>query len=170
MKDCIRSLRGNRLFKIPRRRRPRKRRLKSEFAFFQSPSRILQLIYFVKLQGNPFWAEFLRTILSSERERKFSRRFLTSSIKGEIRHFPVYREVTAKKCTKKLDARAELLFCPFNLLLFWRFSLSSPSWHLKVPNSKSKSVRLHCRPSNMLTTILAWTGAVCFLRRDISGD
>ena len=132
VKDCIRSLRGNRLFKIPRRRRPRKRRLKSEFACFQSPSRILQLIYFVKLQGNPFWAEFLRTILSSERERKFSRRFLTSSIKGEIRHFPVYREVTVKKCTKKLDARAELLFCPFNLLLFWRFSLSSPSWHLKV--------------------------------------
>ena len=27
---------------------------------------------------------------------------------------------TAKKCTKKRDARAELLFCSLNLLLFWR--------------------------------------------------
>ena len=25
-----------------------------------------------------------------------------------------------KKCTKKRDARAELLFCSLNLLLFWR--------------------------------------------------
>ena len=30
------------------------------------------------------------------------------------------RAVTAKKCTKMRDARADLLFCPFNLLLFWR--------------------------------------------------
>ena len=43
------------------------------------------------------------------------------------------RAVTAKKCTKKRDARAELLFCLFNLLLFWTFSLLSPSWYLKVP-------------------------------------
>ena len=70
VKDCIRSLRGNRLFKIPRRRRPRKRRLKSEFAFFQSPSRILQLIYFVKLQGSSFWAEFLRTIFKFRKRKK----------------------------------------------------------------------------------------------------
>ena len=28
--------------------------------------------------------------------------------------------MTAEKCTKKRDARAELLFCLFNLLLFWR--------------------------------------------------
>ena len=27
---------------------------------------------------------------------------------------------TAKKCTKKRDARGELLFCSLNLLLFWR--------------------------------------------------
>ena len=27
---------------------------------------------------------------------------------------------TAKNCTKKCDARAELLFCSLNLLLFWR--------------------------------------------------
>ena len=45
---CIRE------FKIPRRRRPRKRRLKSEFAFFQSLSRLLQLIYFVKCKRTLF--------------------------------------------------------------------------------------------------------------------
>ena len=28
--------------------------------------------------------------------------------------------MTAKKCKKKRDARAELLFCLFNLLHFWR--------------------------------------------------
>ena len=57
-------------FKIPRRRRPRKRHSKSEFALFQTPRRS--------------------------------------------------RAVTAKKCTKKRGTRAELLFCLFNLLLFWR--------------------------------------------------
>ena len=31
------------------------------------------------------------------------------------------RAGTAKKCTKKRDARAELLFCSLNLLLFLRF-------------------------------------------------
>ena len=64
---------------------------------------------------------FLSRISSLERERNCSCRLFTPSIKREIRHFPVvYRAVTAKKCTKKRDARAELLFCLFNLLLFWR--------------------------------------------------
>ena len=39
-----------------------------------------------------------------------------------IKHFHVRgsRAVTAKKCTKKRDARAKLLFCQVNLLLFCR--------------------------------------------------
>ena len=40
------------------------------------------------------------------------------------------RAVTAKKCTKKRDARAKL-FWLLNLLLFLTFSLSSPSSDLK---------------------------------------
>ena len=32
--------------------------------------------------------------------------------------------MTAKKCTKKRDARAELLFCSISLLLFWSITLS----------------------------------------------
>ena len=47
-KDAASPLSDSRKFKIPRRRRPRKRGLKSEFAFFQSLSRLLQLIYLVK--------------------------------------------------------------------------------------------------------------------------
>ena len=36
------------------------------------------------------------------------------------------RAVTAKKCTQKRDARAKLLFCQFNLLLFWRSRYRRP--------------------------------------------
>ena len=41
--------------------------------------------------------------------------------------------MTAKKCTKKRDARAELLFLPIQPVAFFTFSLSSTSWYLKVP-------------------------------------
>ena len=40
--------------------------------------------------------------------------------------------VTVKKCTTKLDARAELLFRSFNLLLFAVFVAS---WLLKFPDN-----------------------------------
>ena len=79
----------NREFKIPRRRWPRKHRLKSEFAFFQSLSWLLELLYFVKSKRTLFEPNSQESYSSSERERKFSRRLFTSSIKREIRHFPV---------------------------------------------------------------------------------
>ena len=44
--------------------------------------------------------------------------------------------VKAKKCTKKRDAGAELLFSSSNLL-FLTFPLPSSSWFRKVPNSLS---------------------------------
>ena len=53
------------------------------------------------------------------------------------------RAVTAKKCTKKRDTRALLLFSfvlPIQLIAFLTFSLSSPSWHLKVPNENATAV------------------------------
>ena len=44
----------------------------------------------------------------------------TSSIKRQIRSFHVVVvQWTSKKCTKKRDARAELLFWSLNLLFFW---------------------------------------------------
>ena len=66
----------------------------------------------------------------------------TSSIKRQIRRFHVVVvQWTSKKCTKKRDARAELLFWSLNLLFFWSrrcgrrrsclsslISISTPNW------------------------------------------
>ena len=41
--------------------------------------------------------------------------------------------MTAKKCTKKRDARAKLLFCQSKPIAFLPFSLTSPSSLLKLP-------------------------------------
>ena len=41
--------------------------------------------------------------------------------------------MTGKECTKKRDARAELLFCQSKLVAFFPFSLTSPSSLLKLP-------------------------------------
>ena len=68
----------------------------------------------------------------------------TSSIKRQIRRFHVVVvQWTSKKCTKKCDAGAELLFWSWNLLFFWsrrcgrrRGCLSSPgdnSRHFMTP-------------------------------------
>ena len=67
-----------------------------------------------------FWAELLRTIFKfRKRKKKFSYRLFTSSIKREIRNFPVVVvQWRQRNVQKKRDARAELLFCLFNLLLF----------------------------------------------------
>ena len=68
--------------------RPRKRRLKSEFAFFQSLSWLFQHAYFVKCNRTPLELNSYQTYPSSERERKFFHYCLFTSIKKrEIRHF-----------------------------------------------------------------------------------
>ena len=67
------------------RRRQRKRRLKREFAFYQTSSQLFQITYFVKYMDlNPD-----EPYPSSERERKFPRFLFTSSVKRDIRHFQV---------------------------------------------------------------------------------
>ena len=51
----------------------------------------------------------------------------------EIRHFLLWsRAATVKKCTKKHDARAKLLFCLLNLLRFFPFLLTLPLSLLKL--------------------------------------
>ena len=52
------------------------------------------------------------------------------TLKREIRHFHARRSraVTAKKCTKKRDGCAELLFCQAKLIAFLPFSLTSLPW------------------------------------------
>ena len=53
---------------------------------------------------------------------------------------------TAKKCTKKRDAGAKLLFCFLNFLLFLPFSLPSPSLLLKLP---IVVIQIFCYHGNM---------------------
>ena len=74
-----------------------------------------------QMWANPPGAEFGGTYPSSEREIKFHHCLFTYSIKCEIRHFHVVvMQKRAKKCTKKRDAHAKLLFWLWNLLFFWR--------------------------------------------------
>ena len=65
---------------------------------------------------NPPEAEFQVTIFKLR--KAFSRRS---------------RAKTGKKCTKKRDVRAKLLFCLLKLLLFLNFLLPSASLDLKGP-------------------------------------
>ena len=91
--------------------RQRKRHLKSEFAFFQSLSQLLLSTYFVKCRRILLELNSEGRFPSSEREIKFRRCLFTYSIRREIRHFHVVVvQKRAKKCTKKCDARAKLLF------------------------------------------------------------
>ena len=71
------------------------------------------------MSANPPKVEFLRTIAKC-RKREFRGRLCTSSVQREIRHFHVVVvQWRQKKCTKKRDARAKLLFWLLNLLLLW---------------------------------------------------
>ena len=64
--------------------------------------------------------EFLKILFKFKTRMENSSSYITSSIKRQIRriHVVVVRW-TSKKCTKKRDARAELLFWSLNLLFFW---------------------------------------------------
>ena len=50
--------------------------------------------------------------------------------------------VTAKKCTKKRDARAKLFFCQYKPIAFLPFLLTSPSSLLKLPNVMVRHLKL----------------------------
>ena len=64
-----------------------------------------------QMKANPPRVEFFGA-KSKFRKRKFRRCLFTSSIEREIRHFHVVVvQKRAKKCTKKRDARAKVLFC-----------------------------------------------------------
>ena len=69
--------------------------------------------------GDFSWSWILKDVIRFK-NRKICRRMSTSSIKRQIRRFHVdVVPWTSKKCTKKRDARAELLFWSLNLLFFW---------------------------------------------------
>ena len=131
----------SREFKIPRRRRPRKRRLKSEFAFFQSLYRLVQLIYFVKCKRPLLEPNSYESYASSERERKFSRCLFRSSIKREIVIVVQWRQRNEQKSVM----HGKVVVFLMQPIAFLAFSLSSPTWNLKVPGNKLK----HHSPHNL---------------------
>ena len=105
---------------IPRKRRWRKRRLQSEFAFFQS----LSSDYSNSLSSpnairNHVKVNPLELYPSSERE--YRRRLLTSPVKRELRrfHVVVVQRRQRNELLRKCAARAELLSRLLNLLLFF---------------------------------------------------
>ena len=74
--------------------------------------------------------DFLGTELKFKKRKKNS----SSLVYVLLRYFTSYgHAVTAKKCTKKRDARAKLLFCQSKPIAFLPFSLPSPSLLLKLP-------------------------------------
>ena len=118
----------------------RKRQLKSEFALRQTLSRLFHLGQFFKC-----WQLFRKlsskSTVSEFKKRK--RKSLSSCVqvlhKTWICAFSRRsRVVTAKKCTKKRDARVKLLFCQFKPIAFLRLSLTSPSSLPKLPINISK--------------------------------
>ena len=63
----------------------------------------------------------------------------------------------AKKCTKKRDARAKLLFCQSKPIAFLPFSLTSPSSLLELPNvpeSNGESPEVDCGEVAIETSVL----------------
>ena len=93
----------------------------SEIVIFEMNSRFFKLfcVYFkCRLISLKLISWELRSSL--ERERKIIRRLFTSSIKREIRHFQVLVVQVPQRNVQNLkrEARAKLLFCLINLLLF----------------------------------------------------
>ena len=72
-----------------------------------------------------------------QKYKGYCRRMFTSPIKRRIRFHVVVVQWTSKKCTKKYDTRAELLFCSQNLFFFFTLSSSSTLSFLKLPNVTS---------------------------------
>ena len=104
-----------------RRRRQTKRPWKSEFASFQSSSRLLPVSNFVRCRRTLRKLNSWEPYHNSERERKFRRRLCTSSVQPEIRHFHVVVvQWRQRNVQKKRDAREKWLFWLLNPLFLWR--------------------------------------------------
>ena len=93
----------------------------------------------------------LKDFIQVQKEEGIRRRMSTSSMKRPVRRFHVVVvQWTSKKCTKKRDARAELLFWSLNLLFFW---------------SRRCGRRRSCLSSLILTHISSWAAATRVLSR-----
>ena len=93
-------------------------------------------------------------IQSQKRWREIRRSMSTSPIKRQIRSFHVVVvQWTSKKCTKKRDARAELLFWSLNLLFFWSRRCGRRSGCLSS---------LFSTPCTTFTPRNFWFWSICF--------
>ena len=129
---------GSRDLKIRGRRRQRKRRWKSEFAFCQCSSRLLQVINFVRCKRTLLKLNSWEPYPSSETEGKFCRLLCTSSVKHEIRHFHVEVVQRRQRHVQKSVSRRKVVVLVIRPIAFLTYSLPSPSSDLKVPNRELK--------------------------------
>ena len=113
--ECGRVLKpkSRRNLTIRQRQHPRKRQWKIDLATFQTISRLSKAAMLLK-----------RREFRSELKRGYRARVQTGMVEFIVLPFPfsICRSCagTEKKCTKKRATRAELLFCPLNLLFLWR--------------------------------------------------
>ena len=104
---------SRRNFMIRQRRRPWKRQWKMDLATFETISPLSKVAMLLK-----------RREFRPELKRGYRARVQTGMVEFIVLPFPfsICRNCagTEKKCTKKRATRAELLFCPLNLLFLWR--------------------------------------------------
>ena len=103
-----RRAQNTRDFKIQRRDDKGERRLKSEFAFFQSLSRLFLLTCFVKCRRTLLKLNSKEPYPSSEREIKFRRCLFTFSTIREIRHFHVVVVQKRQRIVQKRVMRVQI--------------------------------------------------------------
>ena len=103
-----------------------------------------------------FWNEFQKSV-SKLRKRKREFVVLCSRPPQNVKSRRICA-VTAKKCTKRRDALAELLFCQSKPLAFLSFSLTLPSSLLKFPivwwSLKQMIALIFVRPNDQCQNIL----------------
>ena len=90
--------------------------------------------------GKFLWSWILKDCIKVQGNKKNCCFVFPASTKREIRHFHVVVvATTAKKCTKKRDARAKLFLCQSKPIAFLPSSLTSPSSLLKLPIEGQKN-------------------------------
>ena len=128
---------SNRDLKIRGWWRQQNRRRESEFALFQSSSRLLQVTNFVKCRWTLLKLNSYEPHPPSERERKFHRRLCTSPVKRKIRHFHVVVVQWGRRKVQK-SVMCKLVDLVIKPIAFLTFSLPSPSSDLKNPNESPR--------------------------------
>ena len=122
-KNLLHARKHIRELKQKRRRRLRKGHSKSEVALLQTLSRLFHLIYFVKC-----WYQSLG------KEKESCCLVFPSSTKREFRQFHVVVvQRRQRNVQKSLMHVQSCCFANLNLLLFFAFSLPSPSLLVKLP-------------------------------------